>query len=114
MMPDAPVMPTMMRSGVPLFVATIALEAAHGRIRLDAAAAARLVGRVALHPFAARRLLGVAVPFLGPVAKRVAVPRRLRRKLRQAETFPQPLCVLHVFLLWQRERRHWRFLCPVG
>src|SRR5260370_26671608 len=107
-------MPTMIRSGVLLFVDTIALNAAHRRIRFDAAAAARLIGRIALHPFAARRLLGVAVPFLGPVAKRVAVPRRLRRELRQAETFPQQLRVLHVFLLWQRERRHWRFLCPVG
>src|SRR5438876_1467904 len=57
---------------------------------------------VAAFDGALRRL----VPLRQPVAERVAVPRRLRPQLRQAELFPQLPRALHVFALGERKRRH--------
>src|SRR5436190_4005115 len=60
---------------------------------------------VAAFDGALRRL----VPLRQPVAERVAEPRRLRAQLRQAELLPDFPRALHVFALWERERRHVAF-----
>src|SRR5260221_12014447 len=57
----------------------------------DAAAAAGDDFGPRLFPFPLDRALRPFLPILAPIAERIAVPGRLRRKLRQAELLPDRL-----------------------
>src|SRR5262247_3178466 len=108
MTPDAPEMPMMSRRLLSVFVILGPFDAPRRRVRRDAAAPPLPVALAPLHPVAARRLRRIAVPFVGPVAERIAVPRRLRPQRRQAELLPQRTGFFHMLPRGKRERRHRR------
>src|SRR5712675_1175345 len=92
MTPDAPEIPTMRRCLC--LVVIRPLDRSRRCVWRNPAPAALAVGFAAVHPVAARGFGGIVVPFLGPVAQRIAEPRHLRLERRQAELVPQRLGVL--------------------
>src|ERR1700730_5737896 len=96
--PDAPEMPMISRRGDLVFILR-SLDDAARRVGGDAPPPALPVGLAAGDPTALCGVVSRAVPYLVPVAERIAVPRHLRPQRRQAETLPQGAGVLHVFAL---------------
>src|ERR1700722_4874402 len=88
-----------------LHLVLILLHLARRRLRRDAAAAARVGLLPAGLPFAGDGAAREDVPGVGPVAERIAVPRRLRRQRGQMQLLPDRARPLHEFARRQRQRR---------
>src|SRR5262245_51184905 len=81
------------------------LHLAHRRFGRDAAAAALEGVSAVRFPLALDGAARECLPVIGPVAERVAVPRRLRSDCGQFQLLPDAAGALHELARWQRERR---------
>src|SRR5688572_25498792 len=69
----------------------------HGGFWIQSAATPRERVDPVLLPVAAGRALRESFPDLGPVAERIAVPRRFGSQCRKSKLLPDRFCLLHVF-----------------